>query len=317
MEPEVVENKEFTFKFPLVFIVGCPRSGSTLLMQWMANSGYFAAPDNFLSRFYRSPYVGQLIKDMLFDPRYAFRDELADLLPLSPDYHSSLGKTKGTLAVNEFYFFWRELFSIPVHYPTLSEADSFNLSKARYELDRLISYVQKPFLCKGLMFNQVLSRVAEWFPEAVFLHLRRESFFTAQSLLMARETFYQDRKQWYSFQIPEHEQLKSCSPFEQVAGQVTYTEAAVSRQLAAMPKHRYLTIQYEELVANPEAVWRHLKEQPLLQPTLAERPYGGPEKFEQKNVLRLSSDEAADLETALDKLTAKVAQPEGDPAHAI
>lgn len=288
-----------TFKHPLVFIVGCPRSGSTLLMQWLANSGCFAAPDNFLARFYRSPYVGQLIKDMLLDPRFSFRDEFADLQPISPGFNSSLGKTTGALSANEFYFFWRELFSTPVQYPSQSETDSFDLARARFELRRLIAYLDKPFACKGLMFNQILGALADWFPEAIFLHLQRGPFFTAQSLLLARETFFKDRRQWYSFQIPEYNELKSRTPIEQVAGQVIYMDAAVRRQLSNMPDIRHISIRYEAFTENPEAVWQRLKQHPCFQQTLGDVAYNGPESFEQKNILRLSDNEAVALENAL------------------
>ena len=39
-------------EFPLVLILGPLRSGTTLFMQWLASTGLFAYPSNFLSRFY-------------------------------------------------------------------------------------------------------------------------------------------------------------------------------------------------------------------------------------------------------------------------
>ena len=38
----------------VVLVVGGPRSGSTVMMQWLASSGVFAYPSNLLSRFYRA-----------------------------------------------------------------------------------------------------------------------------------------------------------------------------------------------------------------------------------------------------------------------
>ena len=37
---------------PIILILGCARSESTLLLQLLAESGAFAYPTNFLSRFY-------------------------------------------------------------------------------------------------------------------------------------------------------------------------------------------------------------------------------------------------------------------------
>ena len=38
-------------KYPVVMIVGGGRSGTTLLLQWLANTGFFAYPTNLLSGF--------------------------------------------------------------------------------------------------------------------------------------------------------------------------------------------------------------------------------------------------------------------------
>ena len=48
-------------KYPVIFIVGAPRCGSTLIMQWLAKTDRFAYPTNLLSRFYEAPYIGAKI----------------------------------------------------------------------------------------------------------------------------------------------------------------------------------------------------------------------------------------------------------------
>src|SRR5690554_5370560 len=49
------------------FIVGCARSGSTLLYQFLAKTNSFAYPTNLVSRFYYAPYVGARIQQLLLD----------------------------------------------------------------------------------------------------------------------------------------------------------------------------------------------------------------------------------------------------------
>ena len=93
--------------FPLIFILGPHRSGSTLLMQWFANTGLFAYPTNLLSRFYNAPIIGAKIQLLLTDERYNFRDELKEFTKSKVDMSSENGKTKGVLAPNEFWYFWR------------------------------------------------------------------------------------------------------------------------------------------------------------------------------------------------------------------
>ena len=43
---------------PIIFIMGPHRSGTTLLMQWLASLGIIAYPTNVLSRFYSAPVIG-------------------------------------------------------------------------------------------------------------------------------------------------------------------------------------------------------------------------------------------------------------------
>lgn len=65
---------------PCVLIVGCPRSGTTLLMQWLAALGAFAYPSNLIARFWGAPHVGALVQRLIADPAFAFGDELAGLV---------------------------------------------------------------------------------------------------------------------------------------------------------------------------------------------------------------------------------------------
>ena len=96
-------------KLPLILINGVARSGTTLLMQWFANTGYFSYPTNLLSRFYGSPYIGAKIQQLLFDFKYNYNNELYDHSKMI-EYESDLGKTKGPMAPNEFWYFWRRFF---------------------------------------------------------------------------------------------------------------------------------------------------------------------------------------------------------------
>ena len=65
-EAELREISQMTQpKLPVLLIVGNPRSGTTLLYQWLAATGLFAYPSNIMSRFYRAPYIGGLLHKIL------------------------------------------------------------------------------------------------------------------------------------------------------------------------------------------------------------------------------------------------------------
>ena len=71
----LLEYSGKTIDYPIIFIMGALRSGTTLLMQWLANTGIVAYPTNLLSRFYKAPILGAKIQLMLTNPSYNFRNE--------------------------------------------------------------------------------------------------------------------------------------------------------------------------------------------------------------------------------------------------
>ena len=101
-----------SLQYPIVLVFGPLRSGTTLFMQWLANSGIVAYPTNLLSRFYHAPILGAKLQLLLTDPRYSFRKELGEFVQ-RVGYLSENGKTDGTLAPNEFWYFWRRFLEDP------------------------------------------------------------------------------------------------------------------------------------------------------------------------------------------------------------
>ena len=99
-------------ELPLVLVVGCPRSGTTLITQWLAASGAFAYPTNFVSRFHRAPVIAYLIQELVANPAYQYGAEFSDIRK-GLDFRSHLGKTAGFLAPHGFWFFWRRFFQFP------------------------------------------------------------------------------------------------------------------------------------------------------------------------------------------------------------
>ena len=54
----------------------------------------------------------------------------------------------------------------------------------------------------------------------------------AQSLVRARQEYFGDLKQWYSFKPPGYENVLGLDPFHQCAWQVLETNAAIEEGLA-------------------------------------------------------------------------------------
>jgi len=245
-------------RHPLILVVGCPRSGSTLAMQWLAASGCLAVPSNLISRFYRAPAIGALVQRLLFDPALDFRGELAVEAP-GPGFDSALGKTRGALSPNEFWYFWRRFFRFGrdarLDDDALSEVDGARLVS---ELAALESVLAKPLAMKALLMDWHLPLLASLLEGALFLRVTRHPAHTIQSLLSARRAFTGAEDGWYSLRPPGWERITHRPPVEQVAWQVHQIRAAVEAGLQAVEPDRQQVLAYEDLCADPTAAWERL-----------------------------------------------------------
>lgn len=290
-----------TPELPIVLVMGCPRSGTTLALQWLASLGVFSYPTNLLSRFYAAPYVGALVQRMLVDPEYQFRDELLGVPYHRPDFGSALGKTTGLLAPNEFWYFWRRHFAAQPD-PWLPAGDCIDRGRLLAELASLQAGLGGlPFAAKGLMFNWRIPELDALLPRAVFINLRRDPILNMQSLLAARREFYGDIRSWYSFKPPQLSSVEQMDPYEQVAAQVTYTRTAVEQGLDAIAGERGLTVDYETLCRRPHEVYAALADRLGSQGVELPRTYTGPIAFAASNRATIGRDERRRLERAYEQ----------------
>ena len=245
-------KKQPPSNFPLILIMGPLRSGTTLFMQWLANSGIVAYPSNMLSRFYHAPIIGAKLQLLLTDPRYNFRDELGEFAQ-QVAYQSENGKTKGVLAPNEFWYFWRRFLSQPERDVWTNEElqHSMDTQTMLAELAGLMEVFQKPFAAKGMLFNYNIPFLDSILDKAIFVQIRRDPVANIASVLEARKRQFDNEKTWYSFKIPEYEQLKHLDPVSQSAGQIYFINKAISQGMSTVDESRKLIVDYEDFCRNP------------------------------------------------------------------
>ena len=87
-------------KYPIVFIIGLHRSGTTLLNQILAHTSNYGYINNIIARFWRAPVFGiQLSKQLIGEEREI-------------NFNSNYGKTNHISGPHEFSFFWHHWFKI-------------------------------------------------------------------------------------------------------------------------------------------------------------------------------------------------------------
>ncbi len=267
-------------EFPLIFIVGAHRSGTTLVMQWLASLGSIAYPTNLMSRFYKAPIIASKIQMLLTDERYNYRNEIMDFNS-HIDFSSENGKTKGALAPNEYYYFWRRFlpFDKLDYLPTqrlLQEVDT-NLLKT--ELAGVVNVFKKPFAMKGMILNYNIDFLEHLFDNAIFIHVKRNPFDNIISALEARKRQTGNIDTWYSFKIPEYESLIKLDPYHQVAGQIFYINKAVEKGMANLPEMKKIAVSYEAFCQNPKILYDELKQKLSSHGYQLLSPYTGEKAF--------------------------------------
>lgn len=248
-----------TQHYPVILLFGPLRCGSTLIMQWLANTGLFAYPTNLLSRFYGAPIIGAKIQLMLTDPQYSFRNELGEFLELV-EYKSENGKTKGALAPNEFWYFWRRFLADSTRdvWSDKELRDTFDVQTFLAELYGMTHVFKKPFAAKGMLFNYNIPFLDAVIDKPLFIQIKRDVVTNAASILEARTRQYGNEETWYSFKIPEYDTLISLNPIDQIVGQIISINDAVSAGIENVSEARKLVIDYEEFCRNPGIIFSQI-----------------------------------------------------------
>lgn len=234
-------------QLPIVLIVGNARSGSTLVLQYLASTSSFSYPSNLISRFYANPWMGIKIQQVLHD-LVAQKDLTFD---------SKLGRTEGLLSPSEYWYFWRQFYKFgQINKLSEKELATVNYEKYLKGLGAFDALLKKPLVMKGLIMNWNLDFLHKIYPKFIFLHLSRNILENAKSLFQARRKFFNNEENWYSFKPPEYESLKTKSPIEQVVGQVYFTNKAINDQLDKIPKKNKIGITYEDFCNCPVDLYK-------------------------------------------------------------
>ncbi len=288
------ENEDF----PIVFVMGPLRSGTTLFMQWLANTGIVAYPTNLMSRFYGAPVMGALFQLLLTDDRFNFRNEILDFtMPIS--FNSENGKTKGALAPNEFWYFWRRFLPFK-ELDWLSDEELLHVvDKERLvaELTTLTRVFGKPFALKSMILNYNIPFLNEIFHKSLFVQLKRDPVTNVASILDARKRQLGNENEWYSFKIPEYPQLRDLDPVTQSAGQLHFINKAVTQAMSMVDQSKKIVVQYETFCQNPRQFFEELADKLRIN----KKCYIGPDRF---NISRNVNSNCL-IETALARFVGK------------
>jgi hypothetical protein len=224
---------------PPIFIVGAPRSGSTVLYQTIASSLDVSYTPNLVRAFPYALSTGLLIQQHLLGSRS------------QGPFESVHGRTRGLRAPAELGRFWYRWFPRDRHFVAAGELSARQLSGLRREFQAVSQLTEKAYVVKNLNCGQRIQALHEALPEALWIYCRRDPALTAYSIWRGRQDLMLPDDVWWSVMPPDVENLRDLPIFERIARQVHSLERQTEADLELYPASQRLVIWYEDLCANP------------------------------------------------------------------
>ena len=143
-----------------IFIIGLPRSGSTLLFQLLINNFKLSYFSNLVNVFFRCPVL--ILK--IFKKKH--------LNNINDNYQSNYGVIKGIYSPSEsgsIYNFWLK---------------NYNIKNIKKTISFYIKTFKAPFICKNLNLSFKIKLIKKTFPESKFIYVTRDPKFIFQSIFL-------------------------------------------------------------------------------------------------------------------------------------
>ena len=232
-----------------LFILGAPRSGTTLIYQLVCHAYRFA----YLTR-YMSDLYG------LHGVLYALSRPFLGQAPAV--FSSSYGRVPGLFLPAESGNLWSRW--LPWHagagHRVEAEAASGRTCANLHEhLAALQAMSGRPFAFKSVYLSLGAGFLARCLPEARFIRVVRDEFETAVSIYRGR-CERKDPGAWWSVIPPNVEELIHEPLCRQVAEQVEEVNTTLQEDLRRHAPGRFLNVSYEQLCDSPRRVIEGLDE---------------------------------------------------------
>jgi len=232
-------NQEISRTYPPVFILGAPRSGTTLLYQLLMSAFTFSYIPNISNTFYMCP-----ITAVRFGRRWCKNYQSS--------FTSTFGHEHGCMAPSEAGNIWNRWFPYEKREGYNYTPKDFLSNASRQDIYRFVAHVENmfraPFLTKNVKMSVRIPALHEIFPDALYIHIQRDPVQAATSLLRIRRKL---NKSWWSVLPKDYQKIINKPDAEQVCYQVYYTENDIAEDLTLIDSSRIFKLQYEQLCQTP------------------------------------------------------------------
>lgn len=237
-------------KYPMIFVCGAPRTGTTLVTQVLLNHLPVHYFNNLTSVFPRSP----IVVNQLFGPFMKRR-------PVA--YSSFYGKSDHFSGPNDALYLWdRWLGSDRERIrESLTETEKSNMTRF---FGAFQAAYPGPLLNKNNNLNVQANVVGEAFDNAYFICMTRDPMYLAQSLYLARLDIHGDADVAYGIHDPEHKPTQDV--VEDVCRQALFHHRKIHEQQGRLGPERFWIVPYERFCNDPQDLVTRVSEKILANP---------------------------------------------------
>ena len=237
------EDLKYLNLYPPVFIVGPPRSGTTVLYQLLCKHTNFSYINNFVGNWYRIPILAAKAHITLFRDG----DEL--------ELNSNFGKSKNHYGPNEFGEFWYKYFS-KTHF--FKDQNKKSADKLRLEIAAITKIFEKPILVKNVVNSMRIESLSNIFDNSTFIVIKRDKLDNAQSILNARVSLHNDKNHQWSVITPSMRNNPSLPFHEDIINQLDDIQLNIESSFKRLGNDRFIFIEYENLCNNTPKVLKSI-----------------------------------------------------------
>ncbi len=242
LEPQMLAGVPETLEHAPLFIIGPPRSGTTLFYQLMTRNFGCSYLTNFACRLRGAPVLASRLGRRV-------------LRPHETSFASRYGYEVGPQAPNEGGPVWNRWFPTEdrqrFNYTDESYLDVPTKALIRRTVAALEQMVGEPFVSKNTKHSVRIRALADLFPNALFIQVRRDLLDVAVSILEARRSVKGSRDKWLWTMPSAIADLRREGWARQIVGQVHHIEEDIERDIRAVGPERRLVVDYLQMCESP------------------------------------------------------------------
>ena len=239
-ESFLLRNSSYEEAPPPCFIIGSPRSGTTLIYEALLVRFTFSYFSNIADRFFYSPASATRLGNNILKKR------------VTGSFRSTYGQLKGWTAPSEGGRVWNRWIPQSSYLPP-DHAQRLPISQIRNTVASISKSMNAPFVNKNVMHSVHMDVLDRIFPGCYFIEIRRDPSANIRSIVRAREKNGGPKEEhnWWSVKPRDWKTYERASIEEQACAQVYCLKKDIAISAANLPPSRFHTVDYEDFCRYP------------------------------------------------------------------